>query len=508
MKRLKNTFLFVLFFVVPNLIYSQEITDLPLPRSVDSYADGDFGSLLKILLHRIQMEPLNIIATIIFICAIIHMFMARKLYDLAYRVDRKHRAANVISADADEILSTHGELRPVSFSAQILYFLGEIEVIFMIWVIPLAAAISIFYGWEITSCYINSKSYAEPLLVVVIMLISATRPILSLASKAMKYVANLMGGSPMAWWLSILTLGPLLGSLITEPGAITISAILLANQFYRYNPTTKFAYATMGLLFVNISVGGVLTHFAAPPVLMVARAWNWDTPFMLMNFGWKAVLGILISNSVYAIYFRKEFSKIKLTKLVQSHGDSLKHLKTEEHPTPLWISAVHIFMLYFTIRNEHYPVVFVGAFLLFLGFHQATRPYQSKVSLKPAILLGCFLSGLIIHGSLQGWWIDPILDRLSERTMLISTVIMTAFNDNAAITYLSTFNTGFTPALRYAVVAGAVAGGGLTVMANSPNPAGQMLLKKFFHKGVAPLHLFLGALTPTLIQVVIFTITA
>jgi hypothetical protein len=74
---------------------------------------------------------------------------------------------------------------------------------------------------------------------------------------------------------------------------------------------------------------------------------------------------------------------------------------------------------------------------------------------------------------------------------------LTAFNDNAAITYLATLVPDLTEGMKFAVVAGAVTGGGLTVIANAPNPAGQSLLAKYFQDGIAPLGLFLGALAPT-----------
>ena len=76
----------------------------------------------------------------------------------------------------------------------------------------------------------------------------------------------------------------------------------------------------------------------------------------------------------------------------------------------------------------------------------------------------------------------------------------------AAITYLSTLVPGFTDSLKYAVVAGAVTGGGLTVIANAPNPAGQSILKIFFKNGVSPLGLLLGALIPTFIMFAVFSI--
>ncbi|MGA0845837.1 MAG: putative Na+/H+ antiporter, partial [Luteolibacter sp.] len=80
-----------------------------------------------------------------------------------------------------------------------------------------------------------------------------------------------------------------------------------------------------------------------------------------------------------------------------------------------------------------------------------------------------------------------------------------AFNDNAAITYLASQVEGIAPSAKYAVVAGAVTGGGLTVIANAPNPAGQSILSRFFRDGISPLGLLLAALPPTLIAYACFS---
>ncbi|MBT6143845.1 MAG: hypothetical protein HOH74_00370, partial [Gemmatimonadetes bacterium] len=136
----------------------------------------------------------------------------------------------------------------------------------------------------------------------------------------------------------------------------------------------------------------------------------------------------------------------------------------------------------------------------FLGFAQATASHQNRLDLKPPLLVGFFLAGLVIHGGLQGWWIAPVLGSLGEVPLMMGATVLTAFNDNAAITYLSTLVPGFTDALKYAVVAGAVSGGGLTVIANAPNPAGQSILKRYFEHGISPAGLLKGALVPTLIM--------
>ncbi|MGM0440064.1 MAG: putative Na+/H+ antiporter [Chlamydiota bacterium] len=463
-------------------------------RSVESYQDSHIPDIVNKLAYRAKEHPFNIAATTIFVLAVIHMFCAGMFHRLAYHLERRFRRKAL--ADRKTSKLSKSDPLPSSVLAELTYFLSEPEVIFMIWVIPLALTITYFYNGNVALNYINSRSFDEPLFVVIVMALASTRPILNLATTILNAVANFFGGSLKAWWFTILTIGPLLGSLITEPGAITISAILLSRKIYRYNISKQFAYATLGLLFVNISVGGVLTHFAAPPVLMVAHVWSWNTPFMIATFGWKVIIGILLSNGCYIYFFRHEFSKLQECYSSPSYQENAY----EEKPVPWWLTVVHVFLLFWTIYTEKYPIVFVGSFLLFLGFYQASLAYQRTLSLKPPILVGCFLAGLMIHGGLQGWWIDVVMDSLGDKALLLSTTVMTAFNDNAAITYLSTFNTKFTDGLKYAVVSGAIAGGGLTIIANAPNPAGLSILKKYFPEGLSPIKLFMGALLPTLIQ--------
>jgi Na+/H+ antiporter NhaD/arsenite permease-like protein len=143
--------------------------------------------------------------------------------------------------------------------------------------------------------------------------------------------------------------------------------------------------------------------------------------------------------------------------------------------------------------------MFIGGFLFFLAFHMATAHHQHEVSLRGPILVGFFLAGLVIHGGLQGWWLAPIISSLEKWPLFIGATILTSFNDNAAITFLASQVPGLDAQLKYAVLAGAVTGGGLTVIANAPNPAGQALLGKFFGDGISPGKLAASALLPTII---------
>jgi hypothetical protein len=124
--------------------------------------------------------------------------------------------------------------------------------------------------------------------------------------------------------------------------------------------------------------------------------------------------------------------------------------------------------------------------------------------LKAPLLVGFFLGGLVIHGGLQGWWIAPTLGSLSELPLFVGSTVLTAFNDNALITYLATLVPALDDRLKVALVEGAVTGGGLTVIANAPNPVGQALLGRFFGGAVQPWRLLVGATLPTLIAAAAF----
>jgi hypothetical protein len=378
--------------------------------------------------------------------------------------------------------------------------------VFGLWAVVLAVAMTAYAGWETATHYLNDTvNYTEPLFVVVIMALASTRPVVTLAESGLRRVANAGGCTPAAWWVSILTIGPLFGSFITEPAAMTICALLLARQFYDLGPSTKLKYATLGALFVNVSIGGTLTHFAAPPVLMVARPWSWDTPFMLSHFGWRVIVAIALTTAFYYLAFRRELTALASRPSVadeeQPDADTPGAILL---PAPAWVTAAHVLFMAWTVLTAHYPALFLGGFLFFLGFARATDAYQSRIELRTPLLVGFFLAGLVIHGGLQGWWIAPLLGGLSEFPLFLGATMLTAFNDNALITYLATLVPNLGDQLKVAVVEGAVVGGGLTVIANAPNPAGQALLCRFFGGAISPLGLALGALVPTLIAVAVF----
>jgi hypothetical protein len=467
------------------------------PRTLTSYPDQAGDSLLQILAERVRIEPFNAIATAIFVLAILHTFAAARFTRLAHDLQHAHDAA----------AREQGRPAQPSVWAELLHFLGEVEVVFGLWAIVLLIAITGYDGWATAEHYFNDTvTYTEPVFVVVIMALASTRPIVSFAEASLRRVANAVGGGPAAWWASILIIGPVLGSLITEPAAMTISALLLARQFYDLQPSTRLKYATLGLLFVNVSIGGTLTNFAAPPVLIVAQTWSWDTVYMLGHFGWRAVTAIITSTLVYFLLFRRELRELaaRLSPPDAEEPEDRAGLTSALVPVPAWITLVHIGFMAWTVFTAHHQALFVGGFLVFLGFVKATAPCQSNVELKGPLLVGFFLAGLVIHGGLQGWWIAPLLGRLSETPLFLSAIILTAFNDNALITFLATLVPNLGDHLKAAVVEGAVTGGELTVIANAPNPAGQALLNRFFDGAILPVGLLLGALIPTIIAALAF----
>ncbi len=460
-------------------------------------------TVLETLLARAQEHPVLPAATALFLLAILHTFAAPKFLHLAHTLEHK----------ADE------QGKPPGFVAGACHFLGEIEAIFGIWALALFGMLASWpgIGWRAASEYVDGRNYAEAVFVVVIMAMAATRPVVAWAGAALGKVAALGKRTPLAWWMTLLTLAPLLGSFITEPAAMTLAAMLLLRHFYSHLPSDRLAYATLALLFVNISVGGTLTNFAAPPVLMVASpaAWNWTTTDMVTHFGWKAAVGILAANVSIAFLFRREF-RAMAARAAETNAIAGDH--DDNRLPPFGLFLIHAGFMAWTVIMllNHHTALMVAGLLFFLAFVTATREHQRPVSLKPALLVGFFLAGLVIHGGLQAWWIGPVLGSLGKWPLFFGSAGLTAFNDNAAITYLASqvpAFSGFDPAtgtkltgdalkavdaLQHAVLAGAVTGGGLTVIANAPNPAGMAVLSAFFRNGISPLKLFLWALPATI----------
>lgn len=499
----------------------------PIPESTYQHMEAEKAvelghelSLVETLKLRAAADPFNVVATVIFFLAVCHTFLAARFNKIAHHYEVAHR----------ERLSSHQHVYvegkdPVSFRSTIFHFLGEVEAIFGIWLIPMLLALVLMEpnGLGVATYYIDSRDYTEALFVVIIMAIASSRPVIQVAEGFLRRLAGIGKRSPAAWWLTILIVAPLLGSFITEPAAMTIAALLIGQQFYLLEPSTKFKYATLGLLFVNVSVGGTLTHFAAPPVLMVANSWHWNLPYMMTHFGWRAVLGILMATTVYFMIFRKELRALNER---QKKSEATQTNEAKPPPAPIWVVLVHLGFVAWTVLTLHHPAFFVAGFLFFLAFTIATHHHQYDIQLKSPILVGFFLAGLVTHGGLQGWWISPVLSSLAEVPLFIGATILTAFNDNAAITFLASQVPAFSPdeflaghwisktgaalshakGLEYAVVAGAVTGGGLTVIANAPNPAGQSILSKYFKGGVSPFKLLLAALFPTLVMAFVFMV--
>lgn len=456
-------------------------------------------------------DPFLPVATVVFLFAVAHAFLAPFFARAAHHLHEAHQER--VRRGAAPV-NEAGE--SADFRGSVLHLLGEVEAVFGIWAGVLFVLMICWpgKGWDFACRYLESGDYAqalaggpvsaakfvEPLFVFVIMALASARPVLVLAGRLLGGVAQLLGGSPAARWFVILTLAPLLGSLITEPAAMTIGALLLSGQFYALRPSDRLKYATLALLFVNISVGGALTHFAAPPVVMVAGKWGWGLGDVFAHFGVASITTILVGNSLYFLVFRRELAGLRAA---GQEGAA------EAPSVPLWVTAVHLALMVWTVLmlGGHHPVLMIGGLLAFLAFTVATPQWQSPVRLRGPLLVGFFLAGLVVLGGVQGWWISPVLVRLNEQALLAVSVVLTSFNDNAAVTYLASQvpalaqDGALAAGLRHAVLAGALAGGGLTVIANAPNPAGQSILSPYFPDGVSPVRLALWALPPTLIAV-------
>jgi hypothetical protein len=422
--------------------------------------------------------PVEYVATFLFALAILHTFVVKQFAKLAHKYPEG------------------------SIMENLFHFLAETEIVFGIWAAVLFFAIVVMkFSIHAAVEYIESLNYTEPKFVLVVMVVAATRPVVNLAETIILFIARLLPlKETVSFYIAALSFGALFGSFITEPAAMTLLALLLKRRYFDQAISKQLAYATIGLLFVNISIGGTLTHFAAPPVLMVAGKWGWGTWHMASQFGWRAVASCLCSTLLVVLCFWKQLNAVEVD-------------TTQQQKVPGWLTGLHLMFLALVVAFAHHPDVFFGVFMMFLGLVTATKEYQDPLKLKEGLLVGFFLAGLVTMGSLQEHWLRPLIanENMTGLKMYFGATALTAITDNAALTYLGSLVEGISDQLKYALVAGAVTGGGLTVIANAPNPAGAGILqssKAFEGTGISPVGLLLGAIPPTLIAIAFFWFVA
>ncbi|WP_269531123.1 putative Na+/H+ antiporter [Chitinimonas sp. BJYL2] len=379
--------------------------------------------------------------------------------------------------------------------AGVWHLLGEVEVVFGFWAMVLMGFMLVLLGKAEATQYIDTRNFTEPMFVFVIMVIAGTRAVLHAAKAGVALLARLIPlHANWTFYFLALSVVPLLGSFITEPAAMTLAALMLRDRFYSAGLSSRLKYATLAVLFVNISIGGTLTPYAAPPVLMVAGKWGWDLAFMFLNFGDKALLAVMINALVVTLLFARELRALPPRAETEAAG-----------PMSWTMIGIHLAFLAGVVVFAHHPAAFMGLFLFFMGVASAYPQYQDRLILREGLLVAFFLAGLVVLGGLQQWWLQPVLMTMSADAVFYGATALTAITDNAALTYLGSLVEGLSDEFKYSLVAGAVTGGGLTVIANAPNPAGMSILRGHFDDGaVNPLWLLAAAIPPTIVAALAF----
>ena len=407
------------------------------------------------------------IAVTLFAAAVVHTFSTRLFERLAHR-------------------------RPAH--AGVWHLLGEVEVAFGFWAMVLVLLMLMLAGRQEATQYLDSRNFTEPMFVFAVMVVAGSRPILQLASTLTILLARALPvAKGPAFYFTALSFVPLLGSFITEPAAMTLAALILRDRFMARGIPERMKYATLGVLFVNVSIGGTLTPYAAPPVLMVAAKWGWDLPYMMSMFGWRVALAVVVNAAIVTWLYRGALRGVA------------EPQRLKRSPAPAPIVLAHVLFLAGVVAFSHHPAVFMGLLLFFLGFAHAYNVHQDRLMLREGLMVAFFLAGLVVLGGQQQWWLEPLLRGMDVTTVYYGATALTAVTDNAALTYLGSLVEGLSDDFKYALVAGAVTGGGLTVIANAPNPAGFSILKgSFADDAINPLGLLLAATGPTLVAIAAF----
>ncbi|WP_409477678.1 putative Na+/H+ antiporter [Pseudobdellovibrio sp. HCB154] len=383
-----------------------------------------------------------------------------------------------------------------SIGESFFHLLAEVEVVFGFWAGIFLTVWAIIEGPSKVIDYQQSLNMTEPLFVFCIMILASTRPIVTIARTFLLSIVHVLSrivpvDEKIIQIFVLLSFGPMLGSLITEPAAITILALLLYRMLDKADE--KLLYGVLALLFVNISIGGGLTHFAAPPILIVAQKFGWGLKDVFVNLGEAVICAVFVNALLFCLVFKKKIS------------EQISKLEAEHYPMPWWVIILHVLLMVFVVMSSHYQNVFMSLFMAFIGLTTVTKKYQDGLKFKEAFLVGFFLAGLIIFGSMQKWWLTPILQVITDKALFFAATGLTAVTDNAALTYLGSQVESLSNSSKWALVSGAITGGGLTILANAPNPAGfSILASRFPNSSLNAVKLLLAAIVPTAIACLFF----
>ncbi|CAL8481153.1 putative Na+/H+ antiporter [Caballeronia sp. S22] len=306
-------------------------------------------------------HSVEVAAAVIFALALIHTFAVARIDTLGHRFPRH---------------------------SGVFHFLAEVEVVFGFWALALCLVMWMLVGSEATIDYLENREFTEALFVFVVMVIAASRPILVLMTNAVMALSRFL---PVRTEVAVVWFAPcaipLLGSFVTEPAAMTLAALLLRDRLFVAQVPERVRYFGLALLFVNVSIGGVMTAYAAPPVLMVASAWGWNTGFMAATFGWKAALAVAFNATLFVALAAKSVPTL-------ASNDRADTSPLER--VPVGVTLVHLAFLALVVINSHHAVVFIGAFLFFLGYTHAYERHQSALMLRESLLVAFFLGGLAV----------------------------------------------------------------------------------------------------------------
>lgn len=426
---------------------------------------------------------LQIGATSLFVLSIIHMFLAPWFT----RLYRFFQHKKIVFPE---------RWKKYLWLSEFFRLIGRIELVFILWSIPLFFLFIYTEGYRITMAYFNTRNYTFALFIMIMWILLGSKPISYLAEHTFAKIASIGRQSPKSWWLTVMFVAPLSTSFLKETGAIIIATTLLAKYFYDLSPSSKFAYATMGLLFSNISVGGLLTASSSRSLSMVYPVLRWSHSEVIINFGWKALLAICISTLTYYYIFRKEF---------KNFPNKVAYIVKSNRKIPVWMICSHILFLYTLIHFRSIPILMGGVLILFLFFHRLTIFYQRKIDLLKIGFLGLFFLGMSFLGGLQEWWILSLIKKMSDFGYMLTSYMLSIFLDNVLVNLMMHDVPMVTDCYLYLIISGCVAAGGLTLISNTPNIVGYSALRPFFQTpSFSFWKLFVSSLFPSIVAFLIF----
>lgn len=414
--------------------------------------------------HIPEGDFFPVLSLIFFLFAICHALLSDRFLALAHRHEIDSKGLN---SGGDFLVSFYS-------------FMGNITCIFALWLIPIFTYLAYSRGGDFVSAslMLQEPGFNEVFFNFILIAIAMTKPLRLLYASILHRFGFMFKNHLMFFWLGSFLLTVLLTGLLSEIVAMTLQCMFLAHFFYNLKLSKSLSYFTLALLLVCAAFGNTVIPFNLSDIYDFHLEWGWSHWTVFQLFGWKSFISIAIVASLGAFWFRKEFSFLQAT--FDKEMEEVSH-----HPINSRLLFYLGLLIVASLSRSNLYVMFASLIVVMILHkeHYKTQE-EGKLHLTLPLMIAFFTYTIEIYASLQSWWVIPMLEDVQGSGLFAFSFLLTGMNEHVPISAVKTTLQAAPEMDKFLSYLGMVAGGGITLFANSANILAKKTLSPHFENQV------------------------